>query len=79
MNPIRHHACKHAPAEDEHRCECGRLVAKRVPGGVELRYGRCKKPIFIPFEEDADVDLERRPGVSTRVGEADANPAVRHA
>jgi hypothetical protein len=54
VNPTLSHSCKHAPADDEHRCGCGRLVAKRVPGGVELRCGRCKKPIVILFEDEKD-------------------------
>lgn len=35
---------------DELRCLCGSLLAKLVPGGVELRCRRCKRSITIPLE-----------------------------
>ena len=31
------------------RCLCGRLVARLVPGGVEIKCGRCKRTMVIPL------------------------------
>jgi phage FluMu protein Com len=31
------------------RCECGNLVARLVPGGVEIKCRRCKRQIVIPL------------------------------
>jgi hypothetical protein len=36
--------------EREVRCGCGALVARRVPGGIELRCRRCKRTIVVPLE-----------------------------
>jgi hypothetical protein len=36
------------PTEDA-RCECGHLVAKLRPDGVELKCKRCKRLILIPY------------------------------
>jgi len=33
----------------EARCECGQLVAKLLPDGVELKCKRCKRIVLIPF------------------------------
>lgn len=33
----------------EARCECGQLVAKLRPAGVELKCKRCKRIVLIPF------------------------------
>jgi hypothetical protein len=38
--------------EAEVRCVCGALVARRVPGGVELRCRRCKRTIVVRIEEE---------------------------
>jgi phage FluMu protein Com len=45
-------APKRAVEPDELRCDCGRLIARRVPGGLELRCGRCKERFFIALTED---------------------------
>jgi phage FluMu protein Com len=42
------------PCEDL-RCLCGRLVAKLVTGGIELKCGRCHRIVLVPFE---DVTVE---------------------
>jgi hypothetical protein len=34
----------------ECRCLCGSLVARRVPGGVELRCRRCKRIVVLPLD-----------------------------
>ncbi len=45
-------APKRAVQPDELRCDCGRLIARRVPGGLELRCGRCKERFFIALTDD---------------------------
>ena len=34
----------------ECRCLCGSLIARRVPGGVELKCRRCKLNIVLAFD-----------------------------
>ena len=36
---------------NECRCLCGSLVARRVPGGVELKCRRCKRTVVLPVQE----------------------------
>ena len=31
------------------RCDCGNLLARLVPGGVELKCRRCKRQVVIPL------------------------------
>lgn len=33
------------------RCDCGALVARLVPGGVELKCRRCKRTHVVPLED----------------------------
>ena len=35
----------------ETRCECGQLVAKLRPEGVELKCKRCKRLVLIPYSQ----------------------------
>lgn len=37
-------------SDGELRCICGSLLARLVPGGVELRCRRCKRSVTIPLE-----------------------------
>jgi hypothetical protein len=49
---------------DEERCGCGRLVARRVPDGIEVRCVRCKAIVFIPLtvdEHDTPLEVVHRP------------------
>jgi hypothetical protein len=39
-----------APAKEECRCACGSLLARWVPGGVELKCRRCKRTLRLPVE-----------------------------
>jgi phage FluMu protein Com len=39
------------PAESL-RCECGNLLARLVPTGVEIKCRRCKRQIIIPLVSD---------------------------
>jgi phage FluMu protein Com len=38
------------PAE-QCRCECGNLLAKFVPEGIELKCRRCKRIVLLRFAE----------------------------
>ena len=40
------------------RCLCGSLVARWVPGGLELKCRRCKRRIFVPVPEDPKATEE---------------------
>ncbi len=33
------------------RCGCGNLLARLVPGGVELKCRRCKRAVVVPLDE----------------------------
>ena len=37
-------------AREEVRCHCGKLIARLVPGGVEIRCQRCKRAVVVPLE-----------------------------
>jgi phage FluMu protein Com len=43
------------------RCLCGRLLARLVAGGVELRCRRCKRTLVVPLEEDERTARTPRP------------------
>ncbi len=32
------------------RCPCGSLLARLVPGGIELKCKRCKRTVIVPVE-----------------------------
>jgi phage FluMu protein Com len=34
------------------RCLCGSMLARLVPGGVELKCRRCKRQVVVPLEEN---------------------------
>ncbi|HEX9788596.1 MAG TPA: hypothetical protein VGB09_11245 [Candidatus Binatia bacterium] len=34
------------------RCHCGSLLARLVPGGVEIKCRRCKRRVVIPLQTD---------------------------
>ena len=36
---------------DEIRCDCGRLLARRVSGGIEVKCRRCDRIITIQLED----------------------------
>jgi len=40
---------------DEQRCVCGSLLARLVPGGVEVKCRRCKRTLTLPLGADAGV------------------------
>ena len=33
------------------RCLCGKLLARLVPGGVELKCRRCQRYLLVPLDE----------------------------
>ncbi|WP_437594116.1 hypothetical protein [Sorangium sp. So ce1000] len=37
------------------RCGCGSLLARYVPGGVELKCRRCKRVVVVPIAAAEDV------------------------
>lgn len=48
----------HAPVEPGCRldCVCGNLLARRVPGGIELKCRRCKRVTVVALTEEAVID-----------------------
>ena len=36
-----------SPVSDDCRCVCGRLASRIVPGGIEIKCGRCKRKILV--------------------------------
>lgn len=57
-------SCESAAHDDSQsalRCICGCLLARLVPGGVELKCRRCKRTLFVPFDtQGAGVPCETR-------------------
>jgi DNA-directed RNA polymerase subunit RPC12/RpoP len=43
-----------ANADDEVRCVCGSLLARKVPGGYELKCRRCKRAVVVSDSDSAD-------------------------
>jgi hypothetical protein len=48
--------CQETPRDDRRavkpfRCLCGRMLARLVPGGVELKCRRCKRQVIVPLEK----------------------------
>ena len=39
------------PGTKPFRCLCGSMLARLVPGGVELKCRRCKRQIIVPLEK----------------------------
>ncbi|HEY5657308.1 MAG TPA: hypothetical protein VIY27_05925 [Myxococcota bacterium] len=57
-----------SPSEDC-RCVCGRLVARVVPGGIQLKCRRCKRTLRVALASGSSVEgaefevaLEREAG-----------------
>jgi phage FluMu protein Com len=38
------------------RCGCGSLLARLVPGGVELKCRRCKRQVVIPLTSENNLE-----------------------
>ena len=58
-------ACDHCGGEasqtrrgagDEIRCACGSLLARQVPGGIELKCRRCKRSLVVSFGQEQSSD-----------------------
>jgi phage FluMu protein Com len=47
-----------AKKETSLRCLCGSLLARLVPGGVELKCRRCKRQVIVPLEENASAKTD---------------------
>jgi phage FluMu protein Com len=41
----------HHPGIKPFRCLCGSMLARLVPGGVELKCKRCKRQVILPLEK----------------------------
>jgi phage FluMu protein Com len=39
------------------RCLCGSMLARLVPGGVELKCKRCKRQVILPLERSATMKM----------------------
>ena len=50
MQPTRARTSKAGDNHDELRCGCGRLLARHVEEGLELRCVRCKQPLVVRVE-----------------------------
>lgn len=49
---------------EPHRCECGNLLAKMAPNGIEVKCRRCKRIVLLRF---ADIEgYEQRSQVNHR-------------
>ena len=42
------------------RCLCGSMLARLVPGGVELKCRRCKRQVIVPLEENRVAKMVRK-------------------
>jgi hypothetical protein len=40
------------PGTKPFRCLCGSMLARLVPGGVELKCRRCKRQVVVPLERN---------------------------
>jgi phage FluMu protein Com len=40
--------------DEQHRCECGSLLAKIVAEGIQLKCRRCKRIVVIAFQDITD-------------------------
>jgi hypothetical protein len=45
----------------EIRCCCGSLLARRTPGGIELKCRRCRRSLLVTVASDGSVLLSERP------------------
>jgi hypothetical protein len=41
------------------RCLCGSLLARYVPGGIELKCRRCKRAVVVPIPPAPDGERRR--------------------
>ena len=51
-----------APAGADCRCLCGSLLARVVPGGVELKCRRCKRTLLVPLTPSESRHAAIAPG-----------------
>jgi hypothetical protein len=45
------------PGTKPFHCLCGSLLARLVPGGVELKCRRCKRQIIVPLEKNRTAKM----------------------
>jgi phage FluMu protein Com len=56
---------------EQHRCECGSLLAKMAPEGIEVKCRRCKRIVLIRFADIEGMNNLHQGGeieAQTRVG-----------
>ncbi|RKG99280.1 hypothetical protein D7Y13_10090 [Corallococcus praedator] len=63
-----HEGCGPQGSAGELRCMCGSLLARLVPGGVELKCRRCHRTQVVPLEGSAPSRDTRR-GLAAPRGE----------
>ncbi len=51
MGPIPKRGRMNATDHDQVRCLCGRLLARWVPDGIQVKCKRCRRIVTIPFAE----------------------------
>jgi phage FluMu protein Com len=47
--------------EEEKRCCCGQLLARRTPTGIEIKCKRCKRMSLIQWENGVPVEMLHAP------------------
>jgi phage FluMu protein Com len=57
-----HDECGPQGRAGELRCMCGSLLARLVPGGVELKCRRCHRTQVVPLEGAAPAQSRQGPG-----------------
>ncbi|NBD08114.1 MULTISPECIES: hypothetical protein [Corallococcus] len=56
-----HEGCGAQGGSEELRCMCGSLLARLVPGGVELKCRRCHRTQVVPLESSSPAESRRGP------------------
>ena len=46
------------PGSEDCRCFCGSLLARVVPGGVEVKCRRCKRTLVLPLDGPSSPPLQ---------------------
>lgn len=52
--------CSPGSKESDVRCLCGSLLARLVPGGVELKCRRCHRTHLVALEESSPREAEEK-------------------
>jgi len=57
--PTRRESSTDAACRGDCRCPCGSLLARLVPGGVEIKCRHCKRLLVLPLEGERPAGAER--------------------